>query len=128
MKNSNNTPQSRDQAGASRGQMGGHGPMGGGPMAMMSRGEKPRDFKGTMKKLVQYLGRYKLLILFVWLLAIASTIASIVGPKILGNATTKLFEGVIAQISGTGSIDFTFIGNILLEVLLLYLLSAALSY
>jgi ATP-binding cassette subfamily B protein len=102
--------------------------MGGGPMAMMRRGEKARDFRGTLKKLIQYLGHYKLLILFVWLLAIASTIASIFGPKILGNATTKLFEGVMAQISGTGSIDFTYIGNILLEVLLLYLLSAALSY
>ena len=97
-------------------------------MAMMRRGEKARDFRGTLKKLIQYLGHYKLLILFVWLLAIGSTIASIFGPKILGNATTKLFEGVMAQISGTGSIDFTYIGNILLEVLLLYLLSAALSY
>ena len=51
-----------------------------------------------------------------------------VGPKILGNATTKLFEGVMAQISGTGSIDFTYIGNILMEILLLYLVSALLSY
>jgi len=128
MTESNNTPQPRDRTGAPVGPMGGRGPMGGGPMAMMRRGEKPRDFKGTLKKLIQYLGRYKLLILFIWLLAIASTVASIFGPKILGNATTKLFEGVIAQISGTGSIDFTYIGNILLEVLLLYLLSAALSY
>jgi ATP-binding cassette, subfamily B, multidrug efflux pump len=128
VKNNDNTPKPRDQAGAPVGPMGGRGPMGGGPMAMLSRGEKARDFKGTLKKLIQYIGRYKLLILFIWILAIASTIASIVGPKILGNATTKLFEGVIAQISGTGSIDFTFIENILLEVLLLYLLSAALSY
>jgi ATP-binding cassette subfamily B multidrug efflux pump len=128
VKNNDNTPKPRDQASAPVGPMGGRGPMGGGPMAMMSRGEKARDFKGTLKKLIQYIGRYKLLILFIWILAIASTIASIVGPKILGNATTKLFEGVMAQISGTGSIDFTFIENILLEVLLLYLLSAALSY
>ena len=127
MKNSDNTSQPRDRAGAPVEPMGGHGPMGG-PMGMMRGGEKPRDFKGTLKKLIQYLGSYKLLILFIWLLAIASTIASIFGPKILGSATTKLFEGVMAQISGTGSIDFTFIGNILLEVLLLYLLSAALSY
>jgi len=111
-----------------RGPTGGHGPMGGGPMAMMRRGEKPRDFKGTLTKLVQYLGQYRLLILFIWLLAIASTAAAIFGPKILGNATTKLFEGVMAQIAGTGSVDFTTIGNILVQVLLLYVFSALLSY
>jgi ATP-binding cassette subfamily B protein len=107
--------------------MGGMRP-GGGPMAMMRKGEKPRDFKGTLKKLVQYLGQYRLLILFIWLLAIASTAAMIVGPKILGNATTKLFEGVLAQIAGTGVVDFTYIGNILIETLLLYVFSALLSY
>jgi ATP-binding cassette subfamily B protein len=100
----------------------------GGPMAMMQRGEKPRDFKGTLTKLIQYLGQYRLLILFIWLLAIASTVAMIFGPKILGNATTMLFNGVVAKIAGTGSIDFTAIGNILLEVLLLYVFSALLSY
>jgi ATP-binding cassette subfamily B multidrug efflux pump len=110
------------------GPMGGRGPMAGGPMAMMRRGEKPRDFKGTLNKLIQYLGQYRLLILFIWLLAIASTAAMIFGPKILGNATTKLFEGVLAQIAGTGSVDFTAIGNILVEVLLLYVFSALLSY
>jgi ATP-binding cassette, subfamily B, multidrug efflux pump len=108
--------------------MGGRGPMGGGPMAMMRRGEKPRDFKGTLIKLVRYLGRYRLLILFIWLLAIASTVAMIVGPKILGNATTKLFAGVMAQIAGTGSVDFGYIGHIIVETLLLYLFSALLSY
>jgi ATP-binding cassette subfamily B protein len=107
--------------------MGGMRP-GGGPMAMMRRGEKPRDFKGTLNKLIRYLGRYKWLIIFIWLLAIASTVAMIVGPKILGNATTKLFEGVLAQISGTGTVDFTYIGNILTEVLLLYFVSAMLSF
>ena len=105
------------------------GPMGrGGPMAMMSKGEKPRDFKGTLSKLIQYLGRYKLLILFVWLLAIASTAAAIFGPKILGKATTTLFEGVMAQLAGTGTVDFTAIGNILLQALLLYVFSAMLSF
>ena len=128
MNNSNNKPEPNKKAEAPTGPMGGRGPMRGGPMSMMRSGEKPRDFKGTLKKLIQYLGHYKTLILFVWLLAIASTVASIFGPKILGNATTKLFEGVIAQISGTGSIDFDYIGNILLQVLLLYLLSAVLSY
>jgi ATP-binding cassette subfamily B multidrug efflux pump len=107
---------------------GGRGPMAGGPMAMMRRGEKPQDFKGTMGKLVRYIGRYRLLILFVWLLAIASTAAAIFGPKIMGQATTTLFNGVMAQIAGTGSIDFTAIGNILLKVLLLYAFSALLSY
>jgi ATP-binding cassette subfamily B protein len=123
---SSGTPENRGPARG--GPMGGRGPMGGGPMAMMQRGEKPRDFKGTLTKLIQYLGQYQLLILFIMLLAIASTAAMIVGPKILGNATTKLFEGVLAQIAGTGSVDFTAIGNILLEVLLLYLFSALLSY
>jgi ATP-binding cassette subfamily B protein len=107
--------------------MGGMRP-GGGPMAMMRRGEKPRDFKGTLRKLIQYLGRYQGLIIFIMLLAIASTAASIIGPKILGNATTKLFEGVMAQIAGTGSVDFIYIGNILVETLMLYLVSALLSY
>src|SRR5512137_458377 len=126
------TPQPRSQASGpsgarGRGPMGG-GPMGGGPMAMMRRGEKPRDFKGTLKKLIAYLGQYKFLILVIWLIAIASTIFSIFGPKILGKATTKLFEGVMAKIAGTGSIDFTYIGNIMVTVLLLYVLSALLSY
>ena len=78
------------------------GPMGGGPMAMMRKGEKPRDFKGTLNKLIQYLGQYRPLIVIVWLLAIASTAAAIFGPKILGKATTTLFEGVMAQLAGTG--------------------------
>jgi ATP-binding cassette subfamily B protein len=66
--------------------------------------------------------------MLVWLFAIASTVASIVGPKILGRATTKLFEGVMAQIAGNGTIDFTYIGHIIVEVLFLYLLSAMLAY
>jgi ATP-binding cassette subfamily B multidrug efflux pump len=111
-----------------RGPMRRGGPMGhGGPMAMM-KGEKPRDFKGTIKKLLKYLGSYKLLILVVWLLAIASTVAAIFGPKLLGKATTALFEGVMAEIAGTGSIDFTYIGQILLFTLMLYLLSAGFGF
>jgi ATP-binding cassette, subfamily B, multidrug efflux pump len=121
------TPQSRSSQARGRGPMGG-GPMGGGPMAMMRRGEKPRDFKGTLKKLVAYLGQYKLLIIFIWIIAIASTIFGIVGPKILGKATTKLFEGMMAKIAGTGEIDFQYIGYIILSVLGLYVLSAILSY
>ncbi len=101
---------------------GGHGPVMLGPV------EKPRDFAGTMRKLIAYLGPYRLTILFVLLLAAGSTVFSIFGPKILGRATTKLFEGLIAQLTGTGTVDFAGIGRILLTVLGLYALSAALGY
>jgi ATP-binding cassette subfamily B protein len=100
----------------------------GGPMAMM-KGEKARDFSGTMRRLLQYLGSYKVSILIVMLIAIASTVFSIAGPKILGQATTKLFEGVMAQIAGRGTgIDFGYIGRIVLITLGLYLVSAVFSY
>ena len=107
----------------------GRGPIGrGGPMAMM-KGEKARDFKGTMRKLIQYLGAYRVAILITMIVAVASTVFAIIGPKILGKATTKLFEGVMAQITGSGTgIDFTYIKNILLLTLGLYLGSALLSY
>jgi ATP-binding cassette subfamily B protein len=95
---------------------------------MMGPGEKPRDFRGTMAKLVRYLDAYRVAIVIVLLFAAGSTVFSIVGPKILGKATTKLFEGVMAQIAGTGSIDFGYIGQIILTTLGLYLLSAAFSY
>lgn len=99
----------------------------GGPMAMM-KGDKPRDFKGTMAKLVSYLGAYKFAIIIVMLFAVGSTIFTIVGPKILGKATTKLFEGVLAQIQGTGSgIDFKYIGQIILLTLGLYVASSLFS-
>ena len=120
---------------ATRGPVGGRGPMGRGgpggghgPMGMMMKGEKPRDFKGTLTKLIKYLGQYKVLILVVWIFAIASTIFAIAGPKILGKATTRLFEGVLAMIAGSGSIDFGYIGNIILLTLGLYLLSVLFSY
>jgi len=100
----------------------------GGPMAAMMKGDSARDFKGTMSKLVEYLGKYKILVLIVTAFAIASTIFTIAGPKILGNATTKLFEGVVAQLAGTGSIDFGYIGNTLLLVLGLYLVATLFSY
>ncbi len=109
--------------------MRGRGPMGRGhgPGAMMP-GDKAINFKGTMIKLIQYLGSYKTAIVIVMLFAVASTVFSIAGPKILGQATTKLFEGVMAQIAGTGSgIDFDFIGRIILITLALYLVSALFS-
>ncbi len=90
--------------------------------------EKPTDFKGTLRKLVDYLKPYQAKILIVLLLAVGSTLFSIVGPKILGNATTTLFNGVIAQLTGTGSVDFVKIGNILLTATALYVLSAVLGY
>ncbi len=112
-----------------RGPMRGRGPMGRhGPMGMMMRGEKAHDFKGTMIKLIQYLGAYRVSVVIVMIFAIASTVFSIVGPKVLGRATTRLFEGVMSQIAGTGSIDFDYIGRILLTTGGLYLLSAAFSY
>ncbi len=114
----------------------GPGPMRGGPrrggpgghMSMM-KGEKARDFKGTMSKLIDYLGSYKIGIVVVMLFAIASTIFSIAGPKILGQATTKLFEGVVGMIAGSGSgIDFDYIGRIILITIGLYLASTLFSY
>ncbi len=109
--------------------LGGRSPMGGtNPRAVMMRGEKPRDFQGTMKKLIGYLGSYRLLILVMMIFAMASTVFSIAGPKILGYATTKLYEGVMAKISGSGTIDFVYIGNIILLTLGLYLVSALFSY
>lgn len=114
---------------ANRRPMGGRGPMGrGGPGAMM-KGEKARDFKGTMRNLIQYLGAYRISVLIVMLFAIGSTIFSIVGPKILGKATTRLFEGVMGQVSGAGpGIDFDYIGQIILTTLGLYLTSTAFGY
>ena len=109
------------------GQPGRGGPMGG-PMAAMMPGAKANDFKGTMRKLIEYLGAYKLQIMIVFVFAIASTAANIVGPKILGNATTKLFEGVMAQLGGNGEIDFTYIGSVVGLALGLYLVSALFSY
>jgi ATP-binding cassette subfamily B protein len=97
-------------------------------MAMM-RGEKARDFRGTIRRLIQYLGAYRMPILIVMFFAVASTVFNIIGPKILGNATTRLFEGVVAEISGTGTgIDFDYIGRILLTTLALYLGSSLFSF
>ncbi len=109
-------------------QRGPMGPMGGGPMGMM-KGESARDFKGTMAKLIVYIGTYKYVTIAVILISVASTVFSIFGPKILGNATTKLFEGVMGQVAGTGAgIDFDSIKQILLLALVLYILSAIFSY
>lgn len=104
-----------------------NGPMGGGPGAMMP-GEKAKDFKGTMRKLLSYLSGFLPSIILVLICAAASTVFSIFGPKILGNATTKLFEGVVALVTGTGTIDFGAIAQILLFLAALYGISALLTY
>ncbi|MEA3327969.1 MAG: ABC transporter ATP-binding protein [Chloroflexota bacterium] len=99
-----------------------------GPMKFRP-GEKAQDFKGTMKQLIQYLGKYNWLILVVLLIAAASTVFTIVGPKILGQATTLIYEGVVGKISGTGAeIDLAGVGTILIRVLNLYVLSAFLNF
>ncbi|NLU07447.1 MAG: ABC transporter ATP-binding protein, partial [Clostridiales bacterium] len=99
-----------------------------GPGGMVISGEKANNFKGTMKKLIKYLSVYKISIGVVIIFAIASTVFSIVGPKILGKATTKLFEGVMAKISGTGSIDFGYIGRIIVLLVILYAAGSLFSY
>lgn len=99
-----------------------------GHMMMGPPVEKARDFKGTLRRLVAYLAPYKLTITLVFVLAIGSTAFAIVGPKILGNATTELFNGVLAQLSGTGEVPFDIIARILLTALGLYILSSILSY
>ncbi|MDH5506456.1 MAG: ABC transporter ATP-binding protein/permease [Anaerolineae bacterium] len=108
--------------------MRGHGPRQGGPMQQMMEGDKARNFKDTMRKLMTYLNEYKFQIGIVILFAVASTVFNIVGPKILGNATTRLFEGILAEIAGTGSIDFEYIGNILLTMFVLYVFSGVFAY
>ncbi|MBS1248906.1 MAG: putative ABC transporter ATP-binding protein [Chloroflexi bacterium] len=90
--------------------------------------EKASDFKGTLRKLVTYLKPYQAKIIIVFLLAIGSTVFAIVGPKIMGNATTELFNGIIAKVTGTGEVPFDKIGNILLTVLGLYIFSSILSF
>ena len=107
---------------------GGRRPRARGPMGDMMKGDKASDFKGTMKKLIRYLGRYKIIILIAILIAAGSTAAMIVGPKILGNATTILFEGLIDTIRGTGEVDFPAISKLIYITLILYVGSGFLSY
>ena len=106
---------------------GGFGPGNGGPMGAV---EKAKDFKGTMKNLGKYIMPYKMSIIFVIVLAIGSAAFSIVGPKILGKATTKLFEGLVQKVTGVkgASIDFDYIGKIIILLLVLYIISAIFSF
>lgn len=112
----------RPMRGPMRGPMGGHGPGG------MMPGEKAKDFKGTFKKLLVYMGRYKIALVAVLGFAIGGTTFNIIGPKVLSKATTELFNGLVAKVSGTGGIDFDKIARILFILLGLYVMSAVLSF
>ena len=100
--------------------MRGPGPMGGGPHGGHGPAEKAKDIKGTIKKLAKILSEYKIAVIFVVIFAIGSTVFSIVGPKILGNATTEIYTGLMNKINRTGGIDFEKIGKIILFALGLY--------
>ena len=104
------------------------GPMGGGPHGGMGAGEKAKDFKGTIKKLMKYLSEYKIGLIFVILFAIGSTIFNIAGPKILGKATTEIFTGLVGKVSGSSGIDFEKIAHILIFLMCLYVTSAIFSF
>ena len=104
----------------------GPGPMGGGHGHGPGRVvEKPKDFKGTMLKLLGYVGKHKIAVFFAIAFAMCSVLFNIVGPKVLGEVTTKLYEGLVAKVAGTGSVDFDWIGRTLLLLLGLYLASSA---
>lgn len=91
-------------------------------------GEKPKDFRKSFGKLMRYIGRYRIAVIFVVIFAILSTVFNVMGPKIMGHATTELANGLMRKIQGTGGIDFTKIGKILLMTLALYIASAAFGF
>ncbi len=101
------------------------GPMG--RMGGMGRGEKAKDFKGTMRQLLGYIGQHKAAVFVAVAFAVCSVIFNIVGPKVLGQVTTKLFEGLVAKVNGTGDVDFDWIAKTLGFLLCLYLASSACS-
>ena len=101
------------------------GPMG--RMGGMGRGEKAKDFKGTMKQLLGYIGQHKIAVFAAVAFAVCSVVFNIVGPKVLGQVTTKLFEGLVAKVNGTGDVDFDWIAKTLGFLLCLYLASSACS-
>ena len=102
--------------------------MSGGPHGGMGAGEKAKDFKGTIRKLMKYLSEYKIGLIFVLLFAIGSTIFNIAGPKILGKATTEIFTGLVGKVSGGSGIDFEKIAHILIFLMCLYVTSAIFSF
>ena len=105
------------------------GPAGGPGHGVPIVGAKAKDFKGSMGRLLKYIGKYKVAVIVVFIFAVASAVFSIIGPKLMGNATTVLFEGVMGQISGSGEgIDFVRIGQILIMLVILYGISALFGY
>lgn len=112
--------QNRDFKPKKKGPMGGPGPMGG--------GEKAKNFKGSIGKLTKYMGRYRFAILIVMIFAAVSTVFSVIGPKVMGKATTALAEGLMGKIAGTGGIDFDYIAKIILITLGLYAISTVFSF
>ena len=99
-----------------------------GPMGNMMPGEKAQNFKGTIGKLIRFMGQFKVAFVAAIVFAMASAAFNIVGPKVLSQATTELFNGIVAKIGGTGGIDFDAVGAILLATLALYCVSAACSF
>lgn len=120
MNKENNETMKREKRGSQGGM--GHGPGAMGPV------EKAKDFKGSVKKLAEYIGKYKFGVLLVILFTIGSTVFSILGPKILGEATTAIFEGLVSKANGGAGIDFDYIKNILILILVLYIISAVFSF
>lgn len=100
----------------------------GGPPRFMMPGQKAKDFKGTMKKLLKILSRYKVGFFLIFISSIAGTIFSIIGPRIMGNATTTITEGIMSKIQGGPGIDFSALGKIILTVIVLYAFSAAFTF
>lgn len=99
-----------------------------GPGGRMGAGEKAKDFKGTMKKLLAYIGKYKIGIFFVLIFAVGGTAFNILGPRVLGNATDEIFNGIMSKISGGAGINFSNVASILLMLLGMYIISAVLSF
>ncbi len=121
MANENQNPRQNKQG------MGMRGP-GGGPGPAMGTGEKAKDLKGSMSKLFKYMGKYKIALLIVTVFAVAGTIFNILGPKILGNATTEIFNGLISMVSGGSGINYDKIADILVMLIILYVISAIFNF
>ena len=126
-KNTQKSPENFEKTNIPRPNM--RGPRSGGPGGPggFNPNDKVKDFKGTLKKIINYIGGYKFGIIIVAVFAIFAAIFSIIGPKILGGATTEVFSGVMRQVSGGDGIDFGIIGNIILTLIILYLISALFS-
>ena len=99
-----------------------------GPAGRLIPGEKPRDFKGTVGKLLRFMGRFKLAMLVAFVFAVGSTVFNVVGPKVLSTATTELFNGIVAKVAGTGGINFEAIWTILITTLAIYVASAVCQF